>query len=183
MKDKLVEVPQEVPDIAYKKILYTTDLSNSGRYAFHHAASLTKLFNAELTVFHVVEGGADLDRRLIGYVDEHLWEEIRTQDLREAMKALLSRKRDNAAVHKCVGQFCEDIQANMPEKHADILYDIEVKLGEPSEEIVKKSIGEGYDLIIMGAHKHGAVKTWMLGSTVKSVLRKSGIPVLIVQVP
>ncbi len=183
MKKESVEVPHEVPSIAYKKILYTTDLSGSGRYAFHHAASLTKLFNAELTVFHVVEGGANLDRRLMGYVDEHLWEEIRTQDLRDAMKTLLNRKRDNAAVHKCVGQFCEDIQADMTEEHADIVYDIEVQLGEPAEQIIKKSVEEGYDLIIMGAHKHGAVKAWLLGSTVKSVLRKAGIPVLIVQVP
>ena len=99
MKDK---IPGTVPPINYKKILYTTDLSESGRYAFHHAASLTNCYGADLTVIHVVEGGPELDRRLFGYVDEKLWEEIKTRNLDEAKDILTSRKRDNAAIKECV---------------------------------------------------------------------------------
>jgi nucleotide-binding universal stress UspA family protein len=59
MKEK---IPEKVPEVEYKKILYTTDLSERGRFAFHHAASLARRYSAKLTAFHVVEGGAELDQ-------------------------------------------------------------------------------------------------------------------------
>ncbi|UCH45383.1 MAG: universal stress protein, partial [Nitrospiraceae bacterium] len=77
-------IPAKIPKVEYKRILYTTDLSESGRHAFHHAASLTNCYGADLTVIHVVEGGPELDKRLFSYVDEKLWEEIKTRNLQEA---------------------------------------------------------------------------------------------------
>ncbi len=179
MKDK---IPEEVPKIEYKKILYTTDLSESGRYAFHHAASLTTHYNAELTVIHVVEGGPELDRRLFGYVDEKLWEEIKTRNLNEAKDILTSRKRDNAAIKACVGQFCEDIQADMPDQ-ADITYKVEIKMGDPVEQIVEIAENENFDLIVMGRHGDRPIKTAVVGDVVRRVVRHTEIPVLIVKVP
>ena len=44
----------EIPLIGYKKILYTTGLREQSRFAFHHAASLSRAYQAQLTVFHVV---------------------------------------------------------------------------------------------------------------------------------
>jgi len=176
------KIPEKIPDIKYKKILYTTDLSESGRYAFHHAASLTNCYGADLTVIHVVEGGPELDRRLFGYVDEKLWEEIKTRNLEEAKDILISRKRDNAAIKECVGQFCEEIQAGMPEQ-ADITYKIEIKMGDPVEQIVEMAENGNYDLIVMGRHGDGAIKTAVLGDVVRKVVRHTDIPVLIVKVP
>ncbi len=179
MKDK---IPDTVPLIKYKKILYTTDLSESGRYAFHHAASLAGHYNAELTVIHVVEGGPELDRRLLGYVDEKLWEEIKTRNLEEAKDILISRKRDNAAIKECVGQFCEEIQAGMPDQ-ADTSYKIEIKMGDPVEQIIETAENENYDLIVMGRHSDGELKTAVLGDVVRRVVRHTESPVLIVKVP
>ena len=176
------KIPETVPKIEYNKILYTTDLSESGRYAFHHAASLTNCYGADLTVIHVVEGGPELDKRLLGYVDEKLWEEIKTRNLKEAKNILTSRKRDNAAIKECVGQFCEDIQADMPDQ-ADVTYKVEIKMGDPVEQIVEMAEHGNYDLIVMGRHGEGALKTAVLGDVVRKVVRSTGIPVLIVKVP
>ena len=176
------KIPETVPKIEYKRILYTTDLSESGRYAFHHAASLTNCYGADLTVIHVVEGGPELDKRLLGYVDEKLWEEIKTRNLKEAKNILTSRKRDNAAIKECVGQFCEDIQADMPDQ-ADVTYKVEIKMGDPVEQIVEMAEHGNYDLIVMGRHGEGALKTAVLGDVVRKVVRSTGIPVLIVKVP
>ena len=41
--------------IKYKKILYVTDLSESGRHAFPHAVAIARSNDAQLTVFHVVD--------------------------------------------------------------------------------------------------------------------------------
>jgi nucleotide-binding universal stress UspA family protein len=177
-----MNVEREIPKIEYRKILYTTDLSESGRNAFNHAASLSNHYDAELVVFHVVEGGPDLDQRLFGYIDEELWEEIKTRNLEEARDILVRRKRDNAAIKECVGQYCDEVQANLPE-HPDVTYKIVVKMGEPVEEIIGEAEGGGYDLIVMGSHGHGSVKAAIMGDTVRRVVRRSKIPVLVVRVP
>ncbi len=170
------KVPETIPVIEYKKILYTTDLSESGRYAFHHAASLSSNYKAEITVIHVVEGGPELDRRLLGYVDEKLWSEIKTRNLEEAKEILIKRKRDNAVIRECVDQFFEEMQA-------DVTYNILVKMGDPVVEILEESERGDYDLIVMGSHSHGSLKSAVMGDTVKSVVKRSKIPVLVVPVP
>ena len=170
------KVPETVPKIEYKKILYTTDLSESGRHAFHHAASLSSCYGAEITVIHVVEGGPELDRRLLGYVDEKLWSEIKKRNLEEAKDILIKRKRDNVAILECVGQFCEEMQA-------DVTYGIVVKMGDPVTAIIKESEKGNYDLIVMGSHSQGSLKSAVMGNTVKSVVKKSRVPVLVVRVP
>jgi nucleotide-binding universal stress UspA family protein len=175
-------ISQEVPKIEYRKILYTTDLSESGRYAFSHAASLANRYEAELTALHVVEGGPDLDSRLFGYVDEKLWDEIKTRNLQEARDLLISRKRDNTAIKECVGQFCDDVQAAMPEE-ADVTYSIEIEMGDPVDKIIDYAETGKYDLIVMGSHGHGLLKHAIMGDTVKRVVQRSEIPVLVVRVP
>jgi len=176
------KVPETIPKIEYKKILYTTDLSESGRHAFHHAASLAGHYNAELTVIHVVEGGPELDKRLLGYVDEQLWEDIKTRNLQEAKDILTSRKRDNAVIKECVGQFCEETQADMPDQ-PDVTYKIEIKMGDPVEQIIEEASKGSYDLIVMGRHGDRPIKTAVVGDVVRRVVRHTEIPVLIVRVP
>ena len=41
-------IPSEIPLIGYKKILYTTGLREQSRFAFHHAASLSRAYQAQL---------------------------------------------------------------------------------------------------------------------------------------
>jgi Universal stress protein family. len=76
-------IPSEIPLIGYKKILYTTGLREQSRFAFHHAASLSEAYQAQLTVFHVVPGDDEMDQRLLTYVDEKLWQQIKSISLRE----------------------------------------------------------------------------------------------------
>jgi len=182
VKEMKEKVPETVPKIEYKKILYTTDLSESGRYAFHHAAGLTNCYGAGLTVFHVVESGPELDKRLFSYVDEKLWEEIKTRNLEEARDILVHRRRDNVAIKECVGQFCDELQEKMTEQ-PDVSYSIVVKMGDPVNLIIEESESGSYDLIVMGFHGHGPVRAAMMGDTVMRVVKRSKIPVLVVRVP
>jgi len=175
-------VPEKIPKIEYRKILYTTDLSESGRYAFHHAASLTNHYGADLTVIHVVESGPELDKRLFSYVDEKLWEEIKTRNLQEAREILIRRRRDNASIKESVGQFCEETQGNMPQQ-PDVSYSIVIKMGDPVNLIIEEAESGNYDLIVMGCHGHGPMRTAMMGDTVLRVVKRSRTPVLVVRVP
>ena len=98
-------IPSEIPLIGYKKILYTTGLREQSRFAFHHAASLSRAYQAQLTVFHVVPGDDEMDQRLLTYVDENLWQQIKSSSLREVKQLLMQRKRDNAAIVESIDRF------------------------------------------------------------------------------
>ncbi len=172
----------DVPKINIQKILYTTDLSESGRHAFAYAASMAKQYQADLTVMHVVPAESEMDKRLIGYMPEELWEQLKKQSLQEARETLLGRKRDDAYIKKCVGDFCEEIQEAGP-KEAYISYTVAVELGHPVEKIIKFAGDGGYDLIVMGSHGHSTFEDAMIGNTVRRVLRRAAIPVMVIRVP
>ena len=170
----------EIPKIEIKKILYTTDLSESGRYAFSYAASLANAYKAELSVLHVIEEGPELDKTLVGYISEELWEQIKRQNLEEAREILVNRKRDNAAIKKCVGDFCEEIQASTGEAY--VTYDIAIEMGHAVKKILEYAAQGSYDLIVVGSHGHGTLDT-MMGDTARRIVRRSDIPVLVVRLP
>lgn len=171
-----------VPKIGFKKILYTTDLSESGRHAFAYAASLANQYQADLTVLHVVKSEPNLDKKLVGYIPDELWESLKKQSLEEAREILLGRKRDNALIKKCIGDYCEEIQAARTED-AYIGYTVAVELGHPVEKIIAFANRGGYDLIVMAGHGHSTLEDAMLGNTTRRVLRRATIPVLVVRVP
>jgi nucleotide-binding universal stress UspA family protein len=170
----------DIPKIEIKKILYTTDLSESGRYAFSYAASLANAYKAELSVLHVIEEGPELDKTLAGYISEELWEQIKSQNLEEAREILVNRKRDNAAIKKCVGDFCEEIQSSTGETY--VVYDIAIEMGHAVKKILEYAAQGSYDLIVVGSHGHGTLDT-MMGDTARRIVRRSDIPVLVVRLP
>jgi len=173
-----MQTAKTVPRVAYKKILYVTDLSEAGRAAFPHAASIAHRYHAELTVFHVVES-KDFEKYLVGYINEDLWEQIKTRDLEEARHLLISRKRDDVAIRSSVDQFCQESLPDQPY----VSYDVVVESGEPVDKIVERAHGGHYDLVVIAKHGHGVIHGGLIGDTVRRVIRRCNVPVLVVQVP
>ncbi|NBG88504.1 universal stress protein [Isachenkonia alkalipeptolytica] len=56
---------------------------------------------------------------------------------------------------------------------------IDIKIGTPAKDIVKKGEEENVDLILIGSHGKGFIKRILLGSTTFDVIRLSKIPVLV----
>ncbi len=166
-----------LPRIEYKKILYVTDLSESGRQAFPHAFAMARRNNASLTVFHVVEN-RDL-QSLEGYISDELWEELSSRNLEEARKILLERKRENLAIRN-VEQFCKDCLADQPEQ-PDLNYEMKVEVGERLEKILEEAHDGGYDLLVVSKHGNRAsVKDAVMGDTTRRIIRRCMIPVMVV---
>ena len=172
----------DLPKIAIKNILYTTDLSESGRYAFTYALSLAHVYKADLTVLHVVKSEPELDRSLIGYIPDELWDSLKKESLEDARETLLGRKRDDTFIKKCIGKFCEEIQAEIP-RDAYVGYNIALELGHPVEKIIDFAGNEGCDIIVMASHGRSTLEDAMLGNTVRRVLRRATVPVMVVRVP
>jgi nucleotide-binding universal stress UspA family protein len=169
-----------LPRIEYKKILYVTDLSEAGRNAFPYAASLANRYAAQLTVFHVVEP-RNFEKYLVGYIDEDLWNEIKTRDLQDARQLLIDRKRDDATIRDNVDQFCQETLSERPEQPY-VTYDVVVETGEPVEKIVQAAQNGGFDLVVMGKQGHGVVRGAFVGDTATRVVRRCLVPVMVVPV-
>jgi nucleotide-binding universal stress UspA family protein len=56
----------------------------------------------------------------------------------------------------------------------------EVVMGDPAQTLVQAAQQWGADLIVVGTHPQGALAHFFMGSVAEGVLRRSGIPVLIV---
>lgn len=66
-------------------------------------------------------------------------------------------------------------------KAAGIPFYMDVKIGDPAQEIYIQSKYENYDLIVMGSRGMGTFKELMLGSVSHKVLQHAECPVLIVK--
>ena len=173
----------KLPKVKVNKILYATDLSENARYAFAYAVSLAGLYNATITFIHILpEVPSRLDKRVVGYISEERWEEIKAQNFEEAREAIIGKRHDHLAVRDALHQFSENVKENR-EGQGFVTDDIIVVRGNPVEEILKYSEEKNCDLIVMGTHGHGTLADAMMGSTARRVLRRSRKPVLVVRLP
>jgi nucleotide-binding universal stress UspA family protein len=173
----------KLPKVEVNKILYATDLSENARYAFAYAVSLANLYNAAITFVHVLpEVPSRLDKRVIGYISEERWEEIKARNFEEARDAIIGKRQDHLAVRDALHQFSENVKESR-EGEGFVTDDIIVVRGNPVEEILKYTEEKNCDLIVMGTHGHGTLADAMMGSTARRVLRRSRKPVLVVRLP
>ena len=172
-----------LPKVEVKKMLYATDLSENARFAFAYAVSLADLYNAAITIIHVLPEVPELlDQSVIGYISAERWEEIKSQQLDEAKEALIGKKQEHLAIKEALHQFSEDAK-QQHEGGGFNTDEIIVERGNAVEVIIKSAEKRNCDLIVMGTHGQGTLADAMLGSTARRVVRRSKIPVLVVRLP
>jgi len=159
-----------LPDI--KKILYCTRIGPNSAYIYRHAMALAEKFDATITVLHIMDTlTPNQEARINGYIGPdsiHAVVEHEEQDALSRIKQHLKSFCSRFAEEKGVSCNVEEII---------------VVEGHPAEEIVKHSVAMGADVIVIGAHAHSSIMEALLGSTTQKVIRKSVIPVFVVQVP
>ena len=165
----------------FEKILYATDLSESGRFAFPVAASIAKCFKASLTVFHVLET-EQFEKYVVGYISEEMWEQMKSRDLEEARNLLVNRKRKNAIIKEDVEKICQEA-VNDGEDAPCIAYDVVVKTGDPADKIIAEAHDKNYDLVVMGTSGHRSIRDTLMGGTARRVLHSCRVPVTVVPLP
>lgn len=172
----------ELPSVAIKKILYTTDLSWSARYAFAYALNLAGKYQAGLVILHVLEEVPDLDRKVTGYISEKDWAEIRARNEDEARQQLIGKRRDSGMIRDVLNKFYESARS---ETQTQTFGSDEIVLerGNAVQKILEVARDRECDLIVMGTHGQGTLADAMLGSTAQRVLRRSPVPVLVVRLP
>ncbi|NOZ84832.1 MAG: universal stress protein [Deltaproteobacteria bacterium] len=146
--------------LVINKVLIPVDFTDCSRRAFYVALELAAKFGAKCTVMHVIEPITALD---------------------------LSAKKYKQ-VYKDVTRMEEGVQKRVEEFVAEEDYEIdpasigiEISVGKPFQEILKKARELGVDLVIMGSHGKLAGDEVMMGSTAERVVRRAPCPVLVIK--
>ena len=157
-----------IPEI--RRILYATDLSENARYAFGYAATLANKFNAKITLLHVLDSlNPGIEEQIIGYIGEEKWQQISNDNEQQFIEKIKTR----------ISNFCDQMASQF--KECPFLVDqINIRRGEPVEEILEQSKAMNCDMIVMGTHGTGLLGGKLMGSTARRVLRRSEKPVMVI---
>jgi nucleotide-binding universal stress UspA family protein len=160
-----------LPDI--KKILYCTQIGPNSAYIYRHAMALAEKFNASITVLHVMEALTPAQEALInGYIGPASIHDVVAHEEQDAA----------ARIKKHLNNFCSRL-GNEHSCSMRVEKVLVLESSSPAEEIVKQAGAMGADIIVMGAHAQSSILDALMGSTTQKVIRKSSIPVFVVQVP
>ena len=162
-----------------KTILFPTNLSENCRQAFDYAAIMATRFQATLVLLHVVERIPDyVEDRLRGLLGENQWNQIQATKESEVQKSLTGKRSTNQLIKAALKQFCA--QSGIDDDSCEYTSrEIVITQGDVVDDIVDTADAYNCDMIIMGARKGLLGKTSM-GPTIKSVIRRAKIPVLVV---
>ena len=160
-------------------ILFATNLSENCRAAFDFAASMATRYQATLVLLHVIEKMPEyVEGRLIGLLGEEHWKEISQSHADNARQSLIGKKSSSKLIREALDRFCIDAGID----DASCGYhsrEIVVANGEIAEEVVEQSKKYKADLIVLGT-RDGFLSDNRIGQTIKTILRNSKIPVMVV---
>jgi nucleotide-binding universal stress UspA family protein len=171
-----------LPNVEIKKILYTSDLSESAFHAFAYAVSLANKYDAGITILNVLFEDPDIESKVAPYIADSEWEEIKKRHYQEAREALIGKKRDNVAIQEVLENFSEKVKIEA-DSQAFVTDEIIVERGKPVDKILEVADSRNCDLIVMGSHGHSVIEEALIGSTARRVVRRSTKPVLVIRLP
>lgn len=159
-----------------KRILYTTDLSDTSLHAFSYAVSMANCYKASITILHVLIDNSSIEPYLINVLDEDQLLAIKERQRDEVREALIGKSRENVIAEEALSQFAENVNTDSALLSFE-MDEVLVLRGDPAEKILEVSKEHGFDIIVMGTHGHSFIED-ILGSTVRKVTRQATIPVL-----
>ena len=163
-----------------KNILFATNLTENAVPAFEAAVTLALAFKAKIVVLHVMEKVSGyVEGRLSGMLGEDQWKLMMEAYQSEIRQKLIGKRSSSKLVRKALEHFCSQVGIDSTSSGYQSREIVVAESGDIAERIIENAIEQECDLIILGAHE-GLLTKQSLGVTVKSVLKKSRIPVLVV---
>jgi nucleotide-binding universal stress UspA family protein len=137
----------------YERILLPTDGSESAAAALDHALDISRQYDAELHVLHVVSAA---------YAEAGPGHTTAIEALETHGKETLEEIAERA-------------------RNAGVMVTTEQRHGEPHRVIVEYADDSDADLVVMGTHGRTGLQRYLLGSVTEKVVRTSDVPVLTVR--
>lgn len=162
-----------------KTILFATNLKKNCVPAFDFAAVLALRFQAKIILLHVLEKIPDYaESRIVGLLGEKQWNEIMLDYSRGARQSLIGKKSSSKLIQIALEHYCKEAgidEASCGYQSREVV----ISDGNVVDNIIENSKKHDCNLIIMGDHE-GLISKKAIGNTIKSILRSSKIPVLVV---
>jgi len=141
--------------VEIRKILFPIDFTENSSKVLPYVLSMAEKYKALIYLLHVVE------------------EDLHLLSLRPYIP-VYGDKKDLQDAEKAMEGFCEKNMQGCPNFHKKILF------GDPALTILKTIESESIDMVIMGSHGHKGLKDIIFGSVAENVMKKSPVPVLVV---
>ena len=155
-----------------KTILYCTSLGPHAPYIFGYACTLAKHLDAKIVAVHVIETLNRKQRTLLqSYAGQGRLHELLDQAHEQALAEFPKQ------VQERLKPVCGDADWDQ------VVSEILVLEGDAEERIIETIATKNADLVVVGAHTESSLLDRVIGSTARSLVKKSPVPVLIVQVP
>ena len=143
-----------------KNIVAAVDFSNATPGVLDAAAEMAKAFGAALHVLHVVE--PEPSYTAYGFTPDefpaiHLFQEE-------------ARKRATARLNELLGKVSGDVPNAT----------VHLAEGSPLHAVLDYVKKQSIDLVVVGAHGHGAMAVLLLGSVAEGLVRKAVVPTLVI---
>jgi len=156
-----------------KKILYATDLTKNSAYAFRYAVNSAQKHEAEIHIFHVVETMSPQTQGLLSlYMGPDKIDKLHGETKRNLTRRIEER----------LTEFARRELKNDPETLKRVA-SVQVVMGDPAEEILKKMDELKADILILGMHGRDIIKHTFLGRVSERVLHRIRKPVFIIPLP
>jgi len=146
--------PSSAPRRPLGNVVVATDFSENAEWAVHRAATLPIAADRSLTICHVVPGGLPTPL---------------TSELEAAARSELSRLANDARA----------LARNSGAHRLEVV--TAVGQGSPVAEIARLSLEAKAELTVVGRHGQHRFRDLLLGSVAERIVRRSELPVLIVQ--
>jgi len=145
------DVASRIQTKKYKNIGVAIEHGTGDAIVISEALTLAKLHNAKLSLIHIVDTPGTM--------------------VHGSNEESLHSREDHAYIEELAREI---------EEH-DLPVETTIRYGNPSEEIVKAVVDEGYDFLVLGSHGHQTFGDLFFGQTVESVRHSIKIPIMVVR--
>jgi len=142
----------------YRRILLTLDGSEMAEQALPVAVKHSKIFQSELYLLRVTSP--------------------LTKSFRTGMAPVSAINRAEEQLRVIAEDYLEGIAKKLREDNMAV--NIATQIGIPYKEIIRFSVQNSIDLIVMCTRGESGITRWMLGSNTDYVIRGTNVPVLVV---
>jgi len=167
-----------------RRILYTTDLSESSIAVFEQTVGLAAQTGASIVMLHVIEDGSSgQQNRLIHLVDRSAYEKIRQESQEMIKHVLIGKQRTIPLIQNALKELCDSTSEKICGAATPVTIDgIEVKYGNVAEAIIEVCETAQCDLVAIGYYQKGSLLKALMGSAGKSVIQQSKKPLFLVPI-
>jgi manganese transport protein len=148
---KVIPAKLDIVSQRYNKVGVALDYGAKDEKVLSHAQTLAQFHNAEVFLFHVVEG-----------VSGQLYGTMADDD---------EARQDKEHLDRVAGQL----------RTAGLRVTPVLGFGRVPDQLIKLSQESGIDILVMGAHGHRGLKDILFGASISKVRHALTIPVLVVQ--